>query len=173
MFLRVVPKNPVFTRHLDRLWILLYLVPIRLMPHIPGCFARLLYRLYTLIAIGSVRSSNNGASGILTYRISWKDLNAPAICSLPACRRQYAIVTPSSIACVAPCALVGRKGCAESPKSAIRPLSEIHRGRGSLYTNFQSTGDIRSQTYFAAWHSTYRKRGSSQQLPYTLDPSLQ
>src|ERR1700761_9042925 len=57
----------------------------------------------------------------------------------PASLRQIAIVTPSSIACVAPCADVGKNGCAESPNKQVRPPSLTHFGSGSRYTNFQST----------------------------------
>jgi len=40
--------------------------------------------------------------------------------------RTVAMVTPSSIACEAPCTEVGRNGCAASPINAIRACFEIH-----------------------------------------------
>src|SRR3569833_2660481 len=50
-----------------------------------------------------------------------------------------AMVTPSSSACVAPCADVGRKGWAESPRRRILASGLTQVGRGSRYTSFQST----------------------------------
>ena len=81
----------------------------------------------------------------LSYLISWYARNPPLILFFPAFLSTIASVTPSSRACVAPCALVGKKGCAESPSRQMRPCPdavpypETQFGSGSRYTSFQST----------------------------------
>ena len=74
-----------------------------------------------------------------SYRMCSNALTPALTFFLPASRKQIASVTPSSIACVAPCALVGRNGCALSPSKHVLPPSLTHLGSGSRYTSFQST----------------------------------
>lgn len=49
MLLRIKLKHPILSWKLNGRWVLLYLLPIRMMPHIPRRLPRLLHRLHPLI----------------------------------------------------------------------------------------------------------------------------
>src|SRR5690606_30484890 len=63
-----------------------------------------------------------------SYRIFSCAISARGISPLPALLWHTAIVTPSSTACAAPWALVGRNGWALSPSSRLLPLGETQLG---------------------------------------------